>query len=149
MEKRARGSIVASYKNTNPETVVTAIKDSGAIISLIAKRLGCKSTTAKRLINRWAQTREAFDEEADFVLDIAESKIHRAITEGDLSICKWYLTTKGKHRGYDDSRRFILNKGEPLNITFTGMTPAQLKESGNVEIAEYPDIDDDGGGDGE
>ena len=123
----------------NKETVLAAIKNSQGIYTTIAKRLGCAQHTAERWVEKWEETRTAYTEETNFVLDLAESKIIEAINKGDVPTCKWYLTMKGKGRGYDTTPVIKLDNSDPLNINLNGdlQSAKDLAASSSVEIPNY------------
>lgn len=101
------------FQRLPKEKVLEAIHGSGGIVLTVANRLGIKEWyTAKRLIERWEETKEAFSAEAEGVLDRAEGVVIKKITEGDASTAKWYLTRKGRHRGYDDDHKPEGTEGE-------------------------------------
>ena len=83
-------------------TVLEAIKGSGAIVSTVARRLGCQWITARRYIDKWEATKQAMADEEDTILDMAESKLYEAIQNNDIQAAKWILSTKGKKRGYSE-----------------------------------------------
>jgi hypothetical protein len=87
-------------RNFTREQIQDAIDGSGGIISFVARKLGCDWHTAKTAIAATTEQRAAFDMEKQSVLDMAETQIIQAIKDGDLSVCKWYLSTKGRSRGY-------------------------------------------------
>ena len=89
------------YKYTK-EYVIAAIAGSGGIVSTIAKKMGCDWTTADKYIKRWDETRQAYAEEEETVLDMTEGTILKSIKEGNTQDAKWYLSKKGKKRGYGD-----------------------------------------------
>lgn len=124
-----------SYKNIPKDTVLQAIKGSYGITSTVARHLGCDWKTAEALINRWEETKEARRAESEVVLDIAESQVIKAIHEKDIATTKWYLSKKGKARGYEDTPTIRLENQDPLNIKFTETTAEELKSAGNVEVS--------------
>lgn len=79
---------------------IKAIPGSGGIISTIAKRVGCEWMTVKRALDSMPTVKEAYDSESETVLDMAESVLLKNIKEGDSADAKWYLSRKGKGRGY-------------------------------------------------
>ena len=83
---------------------ITAIDKSGGIVTTIAARVGCHWHTAKKYIDTMPTVKQAYDDECERVLDRAESVLINSINEGDSADSKWYLTKKGKHRGYVDQR---------------------------------------------
>lgn len=110
----------------NAKQFIEAITGSGGIVSTIARRVGCDWRTAKKYIDDLPTVNQAYQNECERVLDIAESTIIDAfVTDKDVQTAKWYAMQKGRGRGY----------GERLDVTSGG-------ESVKV-ILHWPD---DGGG---
>ena len=85
------------------KTILLAIKDSGGIVSTIAKRLECSWSTAKIYIEKFPVTLIAYDDEKQKILDVAESGIYSSITrkeDPDYGNMKWILERLGKDRGF-------------------------------------------------
>jgi len=83
-----------------PDKIINAIKGSGGIITTIAKKLGVSWNTAKSYIEEHESTLQAYNDEEEKILDIADEQLYKAIKKGDLSAVKWLQATKGKKRGY-------------------------------------------------
>ena len=81
-------------------TIKNAIADSGGIIATIAERLGCEWHTAKSYIEKYEETKAAYETESESVIDLAESKLIENIQANDNTAILFYLKTKGKKRGY-------------------------------------------------
>ena len=96
--------------------VLKAIKGSGSIVSTVAKRLDCTWDTAKTYINAWPETQQAFRDEEETVLDMAESKLYEAIQNDDIQAAKWLLSTKGKRRGFSERHEITGADAEPIRI---------------------------------
>ena len=79
---------------------IMAIPGTGGIISAIARKVGCGWHTAARYIDQHATVKQAYDDECERVLDLAETKTIKAIEDGDLQMVRYYLSTKGRKRGY-------------------------------------------------
>lgn len=79
---------------------VDAIPGSAGIISKIAACVGCDWHTAKKYIHKFATVQQAYDDEREKVLDLAESKVIAAIKKDDIATAKWMLAMKGADRGY-------------------------------------------------
>lgn len=77
-----------------------AIKGSGGIVSTIAKRVGCEWDTAKKWITEKPKLKQAFDNERESILDMAEGVLLKSIQGGDSQDAKWVLSRLGKSRGY-------------------------------------------------
>ena len=120
-------------KKTKKE-VLEAINGSLGIISTIAKRLGCESRTAKRLIDKWQETKDALFDEQELVLDLADTGLYDALIKKEQWAIKFILSTKGQSRGYVVTPTIKLDNGEPLNIQFTEASADSLQQADNVEI---------------
>jgi transposase-like protein len=83
--------------------ILEAIKDSGGIMSTIARKLGVTWHTADSWIRESGELMEALKDEKETILDMAESTVLKRIKEGDEQSAKWYLSKIGKLRGYGDS----------------------------------------------
>ena len=89
--------------NFTEKKILEARKDSGGLVSVIQKKLGCDSwICAKNNIDRFESTKEAYLSEKERILDVAESSLIKSIQEGNTQDGKWYLSKKGKERGYAD-----------------------------------------------
>jgi hypothetical protein len=99
---------------------IVAIPGTAGIVSAIAKRVGCDWHTAKRYIAKYPTVQRAYDDEAEKVLDLAETKVIEAINTGDMGTARWYLSTKGKNRGYAERREITGADGNELTIRIIG-----------------------------
>ena len=115
-------------KKTKKE-VLEAINGSLGIISTIAKRLGCESRTAKRLIDKWQETKDALFDEQELVLDLADTGLYDALIKKEQWAIKFVLSTKGQSRGYVVTPTIKLDNGEPLNIQFTEASADSLQQA--------------------
>lgn len=95
---------------------IQAIPGSAGIVSTIAKRVGCDWWTARRAIDSMLTVKEAYDNECEIVLDMAESVLLKNIKEGDSADAKWYLTRKGKHRGFVERQELTGKEGGDLTF---------------------------------
>ncbi len=96
------------------ELILAAIKSSGAIMSTIASRLQVDWHTAKKYCNEYEETKQALKDETEKTIDMAESALLESIKGGDVQAAKWYLSTKGKSRGYSEKHEIEHSGG----ITF-------------------------------
>jgi len=108
------------------ERLLEALKGSGGVVSSVAKKLNSSWGTTRKSIDKWEETKQAYEDESNTILDLAESTIFRSIRDGNSQDAKWLLSTKGKHRGY----------GEKVEIEHSG----ELKYS--IIPAVIPDDDD-------
>lgn len=114
---------MGAAKAYKKEAIIEAIKDSGAIISTVARRLGCTWITAKKYINRWEETKRAFVDEEETILDMAESVLFGAVKDRDVQAAKWLLSRKARQRGYSDRIEHTGIDGDEIKITCTFVDP--------------------------
>ncbi len=79
---------------------IKAIPGTAGIVTTIAKRVGCTWHTARRYIDRHPTVAKAYADECETLTDIAEAKLYAQINKGEMWAVKYYLSTKGKNRGY-------------------------------------------------
>ena len=107
---------MAGNNQYKAQQFIDAIPGSGGIISVIAQRVGCAWHTAQKYIQEYATVADAYADETEGIIDLAESTVLKAIKGGDVSAAKWYLTTKGKDRGYTERREYAGADGDALTI---------------------------------
>lgn len=112
----ARVGTKGKYAYTEVE-VLDAIKDSGGIVAEVQRNLGCLHRyTVDKYVNKWASTRRAFSDEAESMLDEAESKMYEMIRDKDGTMIRFLLSTKGKARGYTERKEILSTDVTKLNI---------------------------------
>jgi hypothetical protein len=89
-----------SNKNFTDKQMFAAIKDSNAIMSVVADRLKCSWSCASDYVNSKPEYIQAWENEKESNLDLCESKLFASINKGDTQDAKWFLTRIGKNRGY-------------------------------------------------
>ena len=97
---------------------IEAIKGSAGIISTIAKRLEVDWHTAESYIKKYPTALDAFQDEREGILDMAEAAIFTAIKQGDTGSAKWILSTIGRKRGFTEKQEIGLTgtDGGPVEI---------------------------------
>ena len=115
-------------RNYTRTALLKAVDGSNGIMSVVAKRLGCDWTTARRYVERWPDINDKFIAERERVTDVAESNIITLIREGDTEASKYWLNRIGKKRGFVTKTEF---SGE-----FDGTVSMEL-------VMREPDEDDD------
>jgi transposase len=98
------------------EKVLEAIRGSGAIMSTIAKRLDVAWHTADKYCHKTEETKQALENEIERTLDLAESVLLESIKSGNTQDAKWYLSTKGKTRGFNEKYEIAHSGNIEINI---------------------------------
>ena len=139
--RKKRGPTKKKYPH---DAFVAAIPGSRGMYSSIAKRVGCDISTARLRILESPELKALCDEEAEKLLDMAESVVltniraaalEQEATQGtrqvDSQDAKWYLRTKGAHRGYDPGNHITLagDSKNPIAIEQTVELDAKIDMS--------------------
>ena len=98
------------------KAIIEAIKDSGGIMSTIARRLGVTWHTADSWVKQYDETKQALQDERETILDLAESTLFRNIKDGNSQDAKWLLSTMGKNRGYNERQEITGVDGGPIDV---------------------------------
>lgn len=98
------------------EDILAAIPGTGGLFSLIANRIGCSRSLIQKRLARSPTLRQAYNDECEKMLDVAESKLLAAIQAGDMGMVCFYLRTKGKNRGYAPRQELTGSDGEAINV---------------------------------
>ena len=80
--------------------LLEAIQESYGIKSTIAARLHCNWHTVDETIKLYPECMQALADENESILDFTEGKAIERIKEGDGTMIRFMLATKGKKRGY-------------------------------------------------
>lgn len=101
-----------SSKGYTKRKVLAAIQDSAGIVTTIASKIGCDWHTARKLVDQWPETREAYQDEREKILDMSETTLLKAIKTGDVGSAKWMLSTQGRDRGYSTTPQIDDGEGQ-------------------------------------
>jgi len=99
---------------------IEAINGSGGIISTIATRIGCEWNTAQRYIRDYPTIAAAYKNETERVTDMAETALMKAIKTGEAWAVKYFLSTKGKYRGYVERQEVTGADGGAIVVNWDG-----------------------------
>ena len=113
MEEKKTGRPEISFTELQ---VLDAIKGSCGIMARVAKTLGCDWATARKYVERYESAGKAMSDELETVLDTAENNLFQAINAKDLDAIKWFLSRKGRSRGYADRTEHTGKDGGPIEV---------------------------------
>jgi hypothetical protein len=82
---------VAGRPQYTAKRFIAAMPGTGGVISQIARAVGCDWHTAKRYIEEHPTVKLAWEAERNSITDRARWHVLKAIEEGDLPTCKWWL----------------------------------------------------------
>ena len=93
-----------------------ALRRAGGIRSAAAQMLECSPGTIRNYIDRHPELAKAEAEILDVNLDLAESKLLKAIESGNMTAIIFYLKCKGKDRGYTERAQIEGPGGGPVRV---------------------------------
>ena len=95
---------------------IDAIPGTGGIVSKIADRVSCTWHTARKYIDEYPTIKQAYDDECESILDLAESALIKSVSEQEAWAVKYILSTKGRNRGYVERKEVTGADGNALQI---------------------------------
>ena len=111
-------------KSIKEKDLLAAIEDSNGFVTTIAARLHCSWHAADNAIKASAAALQAIKDEEEKTLDFVEGKAIKKINEGDGTMIRFYLATKGKKRGFTyDEKLETDESAEDSNINVVCDTP--------------------------
>jgi hypothetical protein len=105
-----------SGKDYTKDEVMNAVTNSYGVVSRVADALKCTWATARKYIEMYEDAKSLFSDETERVLDLAETKIIKAINLDDIGTAKWLLANKGKHRGYNQQLEVTGKDGGAIEV---------------------------------
>ena len=82
---------MAGANGYTAQQFIDAIPGTGGVVSAIADKVGCTWNTAKKYLTEYATVNQAWQNERNRINDRAKHHIIKAVMDGDLQICKWWL----------------------------------------------------------
>lgn len=100
-----------------------AVNGSEGILTKIASRMGVSRQSLYVWLDKNKDEKKLIHQESEKISDLAESKLFEKIKNGEAWAIKYFLSTKGKKRGYHDK---IEEKDNQENKPF--WTPEERQE---------------------
>jgi hypothetical protein len=120
------------------KAVIEALEKTLGIVTQACKMAGVGRSTFYKWMDDDEEFRKQVQDIDNVVLDFVESKLHKQIDGGNPTSTIFYLKTKGRKRGYIETKD-ITNNGGSFNNPFEGLTLeqlealAKLKEDDSIE----------------
>ena len=90
----------AGYRHYKTAEIVEALKATGGLVYMAARKLGCDPSTINIRAKKSPEIQSAIDNARGDMLDMAEHELKKAVRGGDMTAVIFTLKTIGKHRGY-------------------------------------------------
>lgn len=107
------------------QAMVQAMEKSLGIVTTACKAVGISRDTHYRWMRDDEEYRQAIESIESMALDLAESKLHEQIVEGNTACIIFFLKTKGKRRGYVEKQEVETTIKAP---DFSGLSTNELMD---------------------
>ena len=87
-------------KNYEMDQVLAAIATSAGVMSYVAVKLGCGWEAARKYVNKWPETKEAFQEATSKLDAVAYKSFIKAIEAGERWAVERVLDTSARRDGH-------------------------------------------------
>lgn len=98
------------------ETIIAALRASGGVVTLAAKKLNINRRTLNRYLVETPELWTIKEEIREEILDLAEAELIKLIREGHPRSVQFYLRTMGRERGYGDNLYVMGPGGRPIAV---------------------------------
>ena len=109
------------------KAVIEAMEKTLGIVTQACKMAGVGRSTFYKWLAEDDDFKKQVQEIDNVVLDFVESKLHKQIDGGNPTSTIFYLKTKGRKRGYIETKD-ITNNGGSFTNPFEGLTLEQLEK---------------------
>ncbi len=96
-----------------PEQLLPAIKGSNGVVSAVSRRLGIDWHSAKKFIEKYEETSQAFKNERESLLDKCEVTLMKLLASEDGNVAmrsaQFYLERLGRDRGFSPKSEIELS----------------------------------------
>ena len=100
------------------QTVLEAVTNSAGVMEYVAQKLSCSWETAKKYVDKWEETKEAFAISECKLHTLAYKSFHKAIGNGERWAVERILDTSARRNGHglvDHKEIDHTTKGEAIN----------------------------------
>lgn len=106
------------------QQVASALRSTQGLMFLAAKNLGCDTDTLRNYRKRFPELEAVIADARGQVVDLAESKLWKALQDGEGWAITFFLRTQGKDRGY--SERIDLSHSGSIKHDVKSLTDDEL-----------------------
>lgn len=96
------------------KSLINALEKSMGVVTTACKNVGIHRSTFYDYYNNDEEFRKEVNDIGNVALDFTESKMFEQIQDGNTTLIKFYLATKGKKRGYVERQEVTGAEGEKL-----------------------------------
>jgi hypothetical protein len=119
------------------EQMIDAIHKARGFISTAAQFCGVSRQTFYTYLRKYATVQQALEDAREKNHDFVESKLMKAIDDGNVTAMIFYLKTQCKKRGYIERTEFTGRDGGPIETT--AMTLDEWHKAREIRRAQIDD----------
>ena len=97
-------------RHIKKEVMLKALENSLGVVTVACKQTDTPRSTYYKWLKEDKEFAKAVKEIENIALDFAESQLHTQMKDGNTSATIFYLKTKGKKRGYDETHKVQIDK---------------------------------------
>lgn len=117
--------------------VVQALQNSAGINAGAAAQLKCSGSTIARYRAAYPEIETAVAEIEEDTLDLAETQLVKKLQDGSLAAILYYLSTKGKARGWVKRYESTGPDGKPLQVQPVAPVGLDLSKFTTEELEQF------------
>jgi predicted DNA-binding transcriptional regulator AlpA len=96
------------------KSLINALEKAMGVVTTACKNVGIHRSTFYEYYNNDPEFKKEVNDIGNVALDFTESKMFEQIRDGNTTLIKFYLATKGKKRGYVERQEITGSDGEKL-----------------------------------
>ena len=124
------------------EQIIQVLEANGGIVLYAAQKLGVHRNTLDRWIKNEPELTKAAGDMTESLLDIAEANLIQMLKKGEWEPTRFYLSTKGRARGYGIKAEITGKDGGPVMMATE--PPIDFTKLSTKEIETYLALVDKG-----
>jgi len=107
--------------------VMKSLKATHGIKKYMCEVLGVNRQTLYRYLKSNPELESEMQEHLEYITDIAEFNLIENIKKGNPWAVRYWLSTRGKHRGYSTKQEAIFNGLYPMQVITTGVADPPMQ----------------------
>jgi len=107
--------------------ILEALAETHGVKKYLAEKLNVDRQTIYRFFNRFPDLEDEAQEHLESITDIAEFNLIENIKKGNSWAVRYWLSTRGKNRGYTTKSEAIFNSFNPMQVITTGVADPPMQ----------------------
>lgn len=112
-----------TFSDIQKNNMIAALEKSLGIVTTACREVGIARSTHYQWLSDDPEYKAAVDDIAELTIDFVESKLHKQISDGEVSSTIFYLKTKAKKRGYVERQEITGADGKEVITGFKYLVP--------------------------